>query len=395
MFPHPQAQLTSGIELSRRPRHCCESTSEADSTSRDHTSRRGTDHSELRWSGGTAPGWCHKPASRSGRQLDLTRTVTSGQLAVLRRIASGPPLTKSDSVLALSVYALRTRGLVSTPTQNGYTATTITDAGLHFLRTADAPPSPDRARRKPAAHSPRPTITAEELLSRLAAAGGELRISDPPADIRRAWRQAIHAASNRGLPDGYRIRHHGRDSGDLLIAVVPVDKPARPRTIVPPADMTKRHPGVRATKDAAGRKRTGWLDTNLLPGVVHVDIDRSQLERVLLVTQTLIAEAERRGYLVRFDRSVCGGLSFVVADQAIEITFYAEREATTTPAPSTHSGPQRYAVMPTGRLEVHRGHRGYGAPPGGRPQALDTRRPTRRRTPSGGRTSSGDQPTHG
>ena len=56
------------------------------------------------------------------------------QLDLLRRIADGSqPVTARESALARTVYALRTRKLVTTPRADGVWTAVITDAGRYYL----------------------------------------------------------------------------------------------------------------------------------------------------------------------------------------------------------------------------------------------------------------------
>ncbi|GAA2341130.1 hypothetical protein [Dactylosporangium salmoneum] len=92
--------------------------------------------------------------------------------------------------------------------------------------------------------------SAEAMIERLQAEG-TVRVPDPPAPARAAWRRTIFAAMQRRLvPDGHRLRHRGRDRGDLVIELQPAAAAAAPvpdRPTVPvPAEADPTHPLVRA-----------------------------------------------------------------------------------------------------------------------------------------------------
>lgn len=56
------------------------------------------------------------------------------QLDAVRRIADGQqPITSQEPALATTVYALRTRRLVTTPRSDGVWTAVITDAGRYYL----------------------------------------------------------------------------------------------------------------------------------------------------------------------------------------------------------------------------------------------------------------------
>ncbi len=57
-----------------------------------------------------------------------------------------------------------------------------------------------------------------DLLERLRAAGGVVRVEDPDPELRAGYRRAISAAvASAAVPEGYRLRHTGRGRGDLVI----------------------------------------------------------------------------------------------------------------------------------------------------------------------------------
>ena len=64
-------------------------------------------------------------------------------------------------------------------------------------------------------------MAGEELIRALEGAGGTLRVPNPSGSVRHACRSAIHDALERHLvPAGHRLRHTGRDKGDLVIRLV-------------------------------------------------------------------------------------------------------------------------------------------------------------------------------
>jgi len=133
--------------------------------------------------------------------------LNSRQVAVLARIdAREHPVTARDSELAVTVYALRTRGLVTTPrTPDGWRAE-ITDAGQFYLTNGKMPD--DRG------HEP----LADRLVRWLRDNGGTFQVEDPDEDTRDAYQTAVREAKHRGLvPSGWRLELAGRDHGQLTI----------------------------------------------------------------------------------------------------------------------------------------------------------------------------------
>lgn len=163
--------------------------------------------------------------------------LTERQLDALRRVGNpGDEVSASDSSLARTIYALRDRGLVTTPRVDGVWTAQITDAGRFYLKHGHHPDRPGHSgdvktkpvQSRPADQPQKPVrprakaveVSAEELLSSLHK-DSRLRIVKPDRDTRAAWRRAIHAAKQSDLvPAGMHLRHHGRDDGDLIIELV-------------------------------------------------------------------------------------------------------------------------------------------------------------------------------
>ncbi|MFE0739328.1 hypothetical protein ACFW2N_31005, partial [Streptomyces sp. NPDC058855] len=178
----------------------------------------------------------------------MARTnLNERQLDVLRRICHGEtPVTSDDSSLAATVYALRNRGLVTTPRADGRWSAAPTEAGLEHLAHTDATPAP-----RPSASAPSTAPEAAELISRLQQAGGTLRITNPTPGERARWRRALHSArADHLVPDGHHLQHTGRDKGDLVITLRP-GPPLRgstppPETVPVPANLPaeRLHPAA-------------------------------------------------------------------------------------------------------------------------------------------------------
>ncbi|WP_146252190.1 hypothetical protein [Streptomyces carminius] len=177
------------------------------------------------------------------------------QLNVLRRICHGPQVTSADSDLAVTVYALRHRKLVTTTWANGRWTAAATDAGRQYLAENDTT-NPHPA--APGAASPRASDStgndAAHLITTIRQADGTLHITDPSAAERARLRRLLHAARAEHLvPDGHHLQYTGRDKGDMIITLRPGPTPARdtPQTapIAVPADLltTRLHPAARDT----------------------------------------------------------------------------------------------------------------------------------------------------
>lgn len=118
------------------------------------------------------------------------KSLNKRQLKVLRGIADGSQsVTSADSALKVTVYALRSRGLVETnKTGKGTWKVDITDAGKETARTgrmsvtvlvsADSPAEPDSSAKPKQLKTAQLTISASELIEKVQAAGNELTLPD-------------------------------------------------------------------------------------------------------------------------------------------------------------------------------------------------------------------------
>lgn len=176
------------------------------------------------------------------------------------------------------------------------------------------------------------------MVTRIQQAGGVLRLSGLSREDRARWRRTIHAAINQGgLPDGTRLRHSGRDHGDLVIRLVADTaaneprKPQTPKVPVPARLPARPHPIVAATREAATPAQ-GWVNTRRTPGVAHISVAKPSVPRALRLLQGLFAEAERRGYQTTTtsgDRTCAGGSAVVIDGHRLEVVLAEER----TPVP--------------------------------------------------------------
>lgn len=243
------------------------------------------------------------------------------------------PVTSKDSGLATTVYALRGRGLVTTPRQNGVGRAEITEAGTYYLEHGHHPDQPARecaspsvpqvgatpparskspeadstpaevramtkistqasASTKPSSKK-RTTLTAEELIKQIRAAGGTLRVEDPNDKLRAAYRRAIDAAKRqKTVPAGHHLRYTGRTngSGDLVVQLADDANP----------DETSWN------RERLKRSRT-LTDVDAIIGAVQKDpvaleVSVTALPRALALLRALAEEALSRGHSFSVNR---------------------------------------------------------------------------------------------
>lgn len=215
--------------------------------------------------------------------------LTARQLEVLRWIADGcPDGVWPDDTHKLSARALETRNLAAVARRDGRWHARLKPDGAHYLAhgtyphppPTPTPPTPAATAAPAAARRRRVEIDVTDLLARLQA--GPVRIEAPSAELRAAYRRAIHQATVDGLvPDGLTLRHSGRDHGDLVIRLVET----------PPATPTPAPVPIPDTYDAEQP-----AIRRLLANPSSWGVSPDARARALRLVQALADEAARRGY---------------------------------------------------------------------------------------------------
>jgi len=253
--------------------------------------------------------WRDGPVCGSDRHMPRWPRLNDRQLAVLRRIAAGQDaVTSREPTLATTVYALRGRRLVETPRRAGVWTAVMTAAARYYLqhgRYADSSPvtanpsarhpigpgaSGDDGASRDVSAMPAPV----DLIDKLRAAGGTLRVTSPEPATRAAWCRVIHAAKEAGLvPEGHHLRHHGRDRGDLLIELSPGEHPGqlywtqpRHRIELPDADASV-HPIIQALAEDERRLRVTSGSRSRAHHLIHA----------------LVAATEQRGHTAQLPQT--------------------------------------------------------------------------------------------
>lgn len=224
--------------------------------------------------------------------------LSERQREILQWVADGSPDRGNDTTYKVSVYALADRGLVTVDRRRRAWSTSLTDDGRHYLKHGDYPAAsvdkgknPGRSEHPPAgaagARAREHSVSVESLLQQLAESDGQATIDDPPVELRAAYRRAISTAITTGsLPDGFVLRHRGRDKGPLVIRLVPEsESPSKPEPVpsVPmPAEPSTEREVVRA----------------LVHDPALMDVSDHARPRALLIAQAIVDESSRRGYSV-------------------------------------------------------------------------------------------------
>ena len=178
---------------------------------------------------------------------------------------------------------------------------------------------------------------------------GRLCVLDPPAPVRAAWRRAIFAAMQRQLvPDGYQLRHHGRDRGDLVIELQRINPAVQvaPRRlpVTVPDNLDSDDPLVRALQAR--------------PAFVLMSPDVRL--RALRLVQGLAVAAVGRGYVVDMPSGDEPGVRITVGPVSAVVVLSEEYDMVDyLPDGDELDGPKVYAwqriaperrQVPSGRL---------------------------------------------
>lgn len=281
------------------------------------------------------------------------------QLDVLRWVDEGcPPGRWGDHTYKTSAQALAGRGLLVVSKRRGVWSAAITEDGRYYLANGHYPPRRvDRARKPTRKTAPtmsrtgpgKESIAVTELLHRVQDADGVLRVEDPDAALRAAYRRALSAAITSGaVPQAYRLRHTGRDHGDLVIRLVKAeDDPGRPEPLPPiriPDTLEK-------------------VDAQVTAVCEGVAVSTEQRPRALRIVQGIADEAIGRGH--RFTARPDGtpgfrisidedAYDFTISEESEKVDRYPEEEVAAKKYPWQRVSAQR-ASVPSGRLVLQLG----------------------------------------
>ncbi|WP_204010733.1 hypothetical protein [Virgisporangium aurantiacum] len=171
--------------------------------------------------------------------VDIAAPLKPYQVEVLRWVDAGCPDGGMPGDGAKhTARALQGRRLVTVSRRAGRWSATLTERGRYYLDNGRYPAvTSDRAENSPTRTTSvgktrqpeaQPSVIQEAtvLVERLQTSGGTVVVSDPDADTRASYRRAIHAAKQHKLvPDGYDLRHTGRNTGDLVIRLYSAEQP--------------------------------------------------------------------------------------------------------------------------------------------------------------------------
>lgn len=264
------------------------------------------------------------------------KALTTRQAEILTWIGEGcPERDWPDYTHRTTAKVLQDRGLVKVKGHgSGWTAI-VTEAGRAALsagtstrptgrpltqRPARAGTAAKATPRSDRGKAPPHTVRAEDLVDRLVSAGGTLRIPDPPPAERAAYRRALAAVAPEMLPEGKRVKHQGRNDGDLVIQLADqAEDRSLPRRPVPlPESLDPDLPVIR------------HLAAH--PGLL--DVSQASRARALLLIQALDEESRRRGHAPAH-RGKEPGFDLVIEGEHVTILVSEEKDEVSQIPPET------------------------------------------------------------
>lgn len=210
------------------------------------------------------------------------KTLTDGQVEVLRWIADGCPAGDAESDFRrISAAALRNRGLVETSGRGRTWTAEITQAGRAYLADVDgpSPPVPRQAN----------VSVTTQLVEDVIAAGGLLRVPrkrwDEPDGVDYEHRARL-AQRHGKVPAGKRLTISivSRDEVELELVDDPGYTGGRAELvpIIVPEKVPRYHEAARQFRDRTERH----------------EVSRALLPRATRLVHAIAKEAERRGWSV-------------------------------------------------------------------------------------------------
>ena len=216
--------------------------------------------------------------------------LTARQVEVLRWLGDGCPNgVWRDFTYKTTIYALAARELATVDRRRNSWSASLTDAGRFYLAHGRYPAEETPIRADPPGNvAPGIDGLAAEILSKLTSGAGPVIVESPSDRERARYRRAIHRIiAERLTPDGYLLRHTGRDRGDLTISLVPEgdarQSPPHPEVEVPAANV----PLSQEVRDLAAGRRLAVTDNSM--------------ERALRILQAIHSQCTARGWSLQRD----------------------------------------------------------------------------------------------
>jgi hypothetical protein len=219
--------------------------------------------------------------------------LSARQIRVLKWISEGcPEGVWADFTYKTTAYALASRGLANVVRRRDSWSAAITEDGEFYLTHGRYPADPESlGEGLPSAEtlSDADVLAAERLVA-LTSGEGVVSVASPSDRERARYRRAIHRLiTGHQIPQGFTLRHTGRDHGDLHIRLVrEVDEPRpepAPRVVVP-----------LSLDDVGGEVRA-------LGSQIRMAVTEPSMDRALRILQAIANECATREWTLDRDPS--------------------------------------------------------------------------------------------
>lgn len=235
------------------------------------------------------------------------------QVEVLQWISQGcPEGVWQDFTYKTTTYALAARDLVKVDRRHGSWSAVLTDAGQFYLDHGRYP-----TEQAPAGSPPMIDTAADidalaaEILANLAAEPHVVPVLAPGARDRARYRRAIHhIITTHQIPEGFQLRHTGRDHGDLTIR------------LIPESDASQRPPTPQVAVPAEGSAVSS--EVRELAVSRRMAVTEAARERALRILQAISTECSARGWTLRADRTDERAFEVTTPECTFELTLTEE-----------------------------------------------------------------------
>ena len=231
------------------------------------------------------------------------------QIQVLLWISEGcPDGVWSDFSYKTTTYALAARGLVAVDRSRNQWSATTTAEGESYLAQGSYANSAVKHQADPGDSSEYAGNLASQILDDFKAADGKLVIRDPGQKQRARYRRAIHhLITTHQIPDGFSLRHTGRDHGDLTIQLTALreegKQPQRPARVPVPDSLDDVMPAVRLLGEGG-----------------RLTVTPEAIGRALRIAQAIANECAARGWEFHPKSEGQNGFRIIAGEHAFDFT---------------------------------------------------------------------------
>jgi hypothetical protein len=278
--------------------------------------------------------------------------LTVRQVEVLRWIGDDcPDGVWRDFTYKTIAYALAARGLVTVDRRRKRWAATLTDEGRFYLAHGQYPSGPRSVGTRSTSEIGSETDTlAEELLAELTSGDGLVTVASPSQGQRARYRRAIHRLiAEHRVPEGFVLRHTGRDHGDLTIRLVGQD------------DERNKEPPPKIPVSQSNSITSD--EVRALANRVRIAVTDSARERALRILQAITDECTTRTWTLGHDprddrrfqiRTQEGPFDFTLREELVDRDMPDEDRLTATKYPWQRV-PLHVRKVGSGRLTLQLG----------------------------------------